>query len=44
MAQVQLPVVHRGFGRTMRRDEWWVRPAVIVILLSSFLGYANWAA
>lgn len=44
MAQVQLPVFHRGFGGTMRRDAWWIRPVVIVLLLGSFLGYANWAA
>ena len=43
MAQVQLPVVHRGFGQTMRRNAWWIRPLVIVIVLGSFLGYANWA-
>ena len=44
MAPTQLPVFHRTFGQTMRRDAWWIRPAIIVILLGSFLLYANWAA
>jgi hypothetical protein len=44
MAQAQLPVIQRGFGGTMRTDAWWVRPVIIVIVLGSFLAYANWAA
>ncbi len=44
MAQAQLPVIHRGFGETMRTDAWWIRPVIIVIVLGGFLAYANWAA
>src|SRR5579863_2608968 len=32
------------FGRTARRDSWWLSPAAILIGLCAFLVYANWAA
>ncbi len=44
MAHAQLPVIRRGFGETMRRDRWWVQPAVVLTILSSFIIYATWAA
>jgi hypothetical protein len=44
MAHAQLPVIRRGFGETMRRDWWWVQPAVVLTLLSTFIIYATWAA
>jgi hypothetical protein len=44
MAHAQLPVFHRGFGETMRRDAWWVQPAIVVALLTAFVVYATWAA
>jgi len=44
MAHAQLPLVRRRFGETMRRDRWWVQPAIVVVLLSSFLIYSTWAA
>ena len=28
----------------MRRDAWWVQPAVVFTILTAFLVYANWAA
>ena len=34
----------RGWGDTMRRDAWWIQPAVVFVILSSFLIYATWAA
>ena len=34
----------RGWGDTMRRDVWWIQPAVVFVILSSFLVYATWAA
>jgi hypothetical protein len=41
-----LPVLPpaRRFGETARRDAWWVQPAVVLIVFSSFLVYATWAA
>ena len=44
MAQAPLPLARRPFGVTMRRDPWWVQPAVVFLVLSSFLVYATWAA
>jgi hypothetical protein len=44
MAHAQLPVFHRGFGETLRRDAWWVQPAVVFAVLGAFVVYATWAA
>ena len=44
MADAPLPLAHRRFGATMRRDRWWVQPAVVFLVLSSFIVYATWAA
>ena len=44
MAQVQLPVIQRGFGETMRTDVWWFRPLAVFVSLATFLVYATWAA
>jgi hypothetical protein len=44
MAHAQLPVFERGFGATMRRDPWWAQPTVVLLILSSFVVYATWAA
>lgn len=43
MASAPLPV-RRQFGETMRTDTWWLQPAVVFLILSSFIGYATWAA
>lgn len=41
-----LPVLDppRGFGQTVRRDAWWVQPAVTFVVFASFIVYATWAA
>src|SRR5215467_164927 len=44
MAHARLPLVQRHFGQTMRRDAWWLQPAVVFLVLSSFIVYATWAA
>ena len=44
MAHAQLPVIRRRLGETMRRDRWWVQPAIVFTLLSGFVVYATWAA
>ncbi len=33
-----------SFGETKRTDAWWVQPLVVFLILSSFIGYATWAA
>jgi hypothetical protein len=44
MAHAQLPVIRRRFGETMRRDRWWIQPAVVLTILVGFLVYSTWAA
>jgi hypothetical protein len=44
MAHAPLPLLHRGFGETKRRDAWWLQPLVVFIILSAFVVYATWAA
>ena len=50
MAHVQLPLAppargdRRRFGATMRRDAWWVQPAVTFAVLTAFVVYTTWAA
>src|SRR6185312_13521188 len=39
-----LPLLHRGFGETTRRDAWWLQPLVVFVLLGGFVVYATWAA
>lgn len=34
----------RGLGATMRRDAWWVAPALTALVLGSFSIYATWVA
>src|SRR5207248_7291455 len=33
-----------GFGRTARRDRWWVSPLLTFLVLGSFVIYTTWAA
>jgi len=44
MTDVLVPLTRRRFAETMRRDAWWVQPAVVFVVLSAFLVYATWAA
>jgi hypothetical protein len=39
-----LPILHRGFGETLRRDAWWIQPLVTFVILGGFVVYATWAA
>jgi len=34
----------RGLGATLRRDAWWVAPALTALVLGGFGIYATWAA
>jgi len=44
MAHAPLPLLHRGFGETLRRDTWWLQPLVVFTILTGFVAYATWAA
>jgi hypothetical protein len=39
-----LPLARNRFGQTARPDVWWGPPALVLLVLSSFLAYATWAA
>jgi hypothetical protein len=41
--QTALPV-QRPFGRTMRRDAWWLQPTAVFLGLGAFIVYSTWAA
>jgi hypothetical protein len=44
MANATVPLTRQRFLRTHRRDRWWVKPLVILAVLSAFLIYSTWAA
>ena len=44
MQVIPVTAVHRGFGKTSRRDTWWAAPLAVFVGLSAFLIYATWAA
>ncbi|MEO5582826.1 MAG: succinate dehydrogenase, partial [Saprospiraceae bacterium] len=44
MAEIILPVADHRFGKTNRKDAWYVQPALVFTILSSFVIYATWAA
>jgi hypothetical protein len=39
-----VPLRLHGFGKTRRRDMWWVTPLLTFLGLSAFIVYATWAA
>jgi len=41
---VSLPLVPPRFGRTARRDAWWIQPIAVFLGLSTFVVYSTWAA
>lgn len=44
MAEDLTSLKKRSWGETLRKDAWWVAPAIVFVVLSSFICYANWAA
>jgi hypothetical protein len=38
------PLNPQSFGRTERRDAWWLQPLVVAAGLGGFIVYATWAA
>jgi hypothetical protein len=42
-----LPVLgpaRRAFGRTQRRDAWWLQPLLVLLVFSAFIVYTTWAS
>ncbi|MBV8831398.1 MAG: succinate dehydrogenase [Acidobacteriaceae bacterium] len=44
MSSIDVPLRGSQFGRTSRRDLWWVQPLLTFLGLSLFIVYATWAA
>jgi hypothetical protein len=44
MSSIDVPLRAGRFGRTSRRDLWWVQPLLTFLGLSLFIVYATWAA
>ena len=44
MSSIDVPLRGSQFGRTSRRDLWWVQPVLTFLGLSLFIVYATWAA
>ena len=44
MAEGSAPIAVSRFGRTMRRDAWWLQPLLTTAGLGAFVVYATWAA
>jgi hypothetical protein len=43
MSSFDVMVERGGFGKTARRDLWWVQPLLTFLALSAFIVYATWA-
>jgi len=44
LSSIDVPLGNVGFGKTSRRDLWWVQPLLTFLGLSLFIVYATWAA
>lgn len=44
MSSFDVPLERGGFGKTNRRDAWWVYPLLTFLGLGAFVVYATWAA
>src|SRR4051812_33582146 len=44
MAKTTATLKQRGFGKTRRKDAWWVTPAITFVVFTSFIVYSSWAA
>ena len=44
MAETGLPILQEGFGRTQRRDAWWLEILPVIIVLGGFGLYATFRA
>jgi hypothetical protein len=43
MQVIPVQAVHKGFGTTSRRDNWWAAPLGVFLGLLAFLIYVHWA-
>jgi hypothetical protein len=44
MSSIDVPLGNGGFGKTARKDAWWVEPLLVFLGFSAFIVYSTWAA
>jgi hypothetical protein len=44
MSSIDVPLSNGGFGRTTRKDNWWIEPLLVFLGFSAFIVYSTWAA
>lgn len=44
MSSIDVPLRNGGFGRTTRKDAWWIEPLLVFLGFSAFIVYSTWAA
>ncbi len=44
MSSIDVPLERGGFGKTTRRDAWWLYPLLTFLGLGAFIVYSTWAA
>ncbi|HTS75751.1 MAG TPA: hypothetical protein VMG40_06080 [Bryobacteraceae bacterium] len=44
MSSIDVPLHNGGFGRTVRKDNWWIEPLLVFLGFSAFIVYSTWAA
>jgi hypothetical protein len=44
MASFDVPLTKAGFGKTSRKDTWWLQPLLVFLGFSAFIVYSTWAA
>lgn len=44
MSSIDVPYTRAGFGKTSRRDRWWVTPLLTFLGFATFIVYSTWAA
>ena len=44
MSSIEVPLEGGRFGKTTRRDLWWLQPLLTFLGLAAFIVYATWGA
>lgn len=43
MSSIDVPLTRSGFGKTARKDAWWVHPLLVFLGYFAFIVYSTWA-
>ncbi|HUA82252.1 MAG TPA: hypothetical protein VMB85_00215 [Bryobacteraceae bacterium] len=44
MSSIDVRLQDGGFGKTARKDNWWIEPLLVFLGFSTFIVYSTWAA